>query len=127
MYTLLRFLKGQLGDLPTYARLKIESLSEQQTDTRTERFWTLSSIDELVNTLNELETSEGFSDEQLQILDQLRERVVAIASSQKQKLLSLSDSQWQQLLSTLPEWENVEELEQWIGKNGIAHKKTAEP
>ncbi len=113
IYTLLRFLKGQLGDLPTYARLKIESLREQQLDTLTDRFPTLSSIDDLVDMLNELETSEGFSREQLQILDQLRGRVGAITPHQKQLLLSLSESQWQQLLSELPKWENVEALEQW--------------
>lgn len=124
---LLRLLERQLGKLSTYARLKIESLSEQQVDTLTDRFLTLNSTNELVDTLNELETSEGFSSEQLQILDQLRERVGAIAPHQKQTLLSLSDSQWQQLLSALPKWENVEALELWIATNGIANKKTAEP
>jgi hypothetical protein len=91
-------------------------LSEQQLDTMTDRFLTLSSIDELVDMLNELETSEGFSREQLQILDQLREQVGAITPTQKQKLLLLSESQWQQLALNLLNWENVAALESWIAE-----------
>lgn len=106
-------LTSRLGQLPMPVKNQIAGLTfTQLTQQLGKQVLTLASVNTLADWLNNLEASEGFTDEKAEGLSQLRTRVGAITPKQKQKLLTLSPQQWR-TLSTL-ELVDADALDTWL-------------
>ena len=106
------WLSSQLGQLPSMICYQIEGLSLIEIKQLNKQVLTFNSMDKLSEWLVTAEASEGFVGEKAELLNQLRQKVGAIAPKQKQKLLQLFPEQWQALSTQA--FADVSALDDWL-------------